>query len=82
MIDPSRAENISVPFMLLAAGEDPAEDVKKFESQLKVPHHVETFADQVHGWMAARADLSDSHVRDEYARGYKTVLDFFEKHWA
>ncbi|CAG8948247.1 unnamed protein product [Penicillium salamii] len=81
MIDPSGAENISVPFMLLAAGEDPAEDVNKFESQLKVPHHVETFTDQVHGWMAARADLSDPHVRDEYARGYKTVLDFFEKHW-
>ncbi|CAG7932725.1 unnamed protein product [Penicillium olsonii] len=81
MIDPSGAEGISVPYMLLASGEDPAEDVKKFESNLKVPHHVETFADQVHGWMAARADLSDSHICDEYARGYKTVLDFFEKHW-
>ncbi|KAF9892667.1 hypothetical protein FE257_001069 [Aspergillus nanangensis] len=82
MVDPSGAESISVPYIMLAAGEDPKEAVQDFESNLTVPHHVEIFEDQVHGWMAARADLSDSRVREEYIRGYKTVLEFFGKHWA
>ena len=81
MIDPSGAEKIPVPYILLASGEDPVEDVKKFESYLKVPNHVEVFGDQVHGWMAARADLSNPRVQEEYSRGYKTVLEFFGKLW-
>lgn len=81
MIDPKSADTIRVPFLLLASGEDPVNDVKAFESNLKVENHVETFKDQVHGWMAARADLSDARKKAEYARGYQTVLDFFGKHW-
>lgn len=81
MIDPTGADKISVPFVMLASGEDPADDVSAFESRLKVVHHVEIFKDQVHGWMAARADLSDARKKAEYARGYQTVLDFFSKHW-
>lgn len=81
LIDPTGAEKISVPYILLASGEDPADTIKEFESKLKVPHYVETFADQVHGWMAARADLSNPRVKEEYARGYKTLLDFFGKQW-
>ena len=81
LIDPAGAEKISVPYILLASGEDPADTVKEFESMLKVPHYVETFADQVHGWMAARADLSNPRVKEEYGRGYKTLLDFFSKQW-
>ncbi|KAJ5318754.1 Alpha/Beta hydrolase protein [Penicillium brevicompactum] len=80
MIDPSEAENISIPFMLLAASKDPTEDMKKFKSQLKIPHHIEIFTDQVHDWMAARTNLSNSHIRNEYTRRYKTVSDVFEKH--
>lgn len=80
MIDPEGAKSISVPYLLLASGEDPAADVAAFEQGLSVPHHVETFGDQVHGWMAARADLSDPRVREEYARGYQTVLEFFGRH--
>ena len=30
--------------------------------------------------MAARSDLSDHKVKAEYERGYKTVLEFFNKH--
>ncbi|KAJ2967648.1 hypothetical protein NQ176_g9558 [Zarea fungicola] len=80
MINPEGAKSISVPYLLLASGEDPASDVAAFKEGLSVPHHVETFSDQVHGWMAARADLSDTRVREEYSRGYQTVLDFFGKH--
>jgi len=31
--------------------------------------------------MAARGDLSNERSKDEYVRGYKTVLEFFGKHW-
>jgi len=82
MIDPTGAEKITIPYIMLASGEDPETDVKAFEKKLKVPHHVEIFKDQVHGWMAARGDLSDPHVREEYARGYKTVLQFLGKQWS
>ncbi|KAF2274189.1 dienelactone hydrolase [Westerdykella ornata] len=81
MIDPSSAEGISVPFIMLAAGEDPADAVEQFKNNLKVPNHVEIFGDQVHGWMAARADLSNARSKAEYARGYQTVLNFFGKQW-
>ena len=81
MIDPAGAEGISVPYALIASGEDPAKDVKAFEDKLKVPHVVETFGDQVHGFMAARAELSNPRVKEEYARGYQTLLSFFAKQW-
>lgn len=70
-----------MPYVLLASGDEPADTVKDFESKLKVPHHVETFLDQVHGFMAARGDLSNPRVKEKYARGYKTLLEFFGRHW-
>ena len=81
MIDPTGADKISVPFILLASGEDPAETIKEFQRKLNVPYHVEIFADQVHGWMAARGDLFNPRVKEEYARGYQTLLNFFDKQW-
>ncbi|KAK3299636.1 Alpha/Beta hydrolase protein [Chaetomium fimeti] len=81
MVDPADAKGITVPFALLASAEEPVETVKEFEGNLAVPHHVETFGDQVHGFMAARADLADPRVEEEYTRGYKAVLEFFGKHW-
>ncbi|PHH87121.1 hypothetical protein CDD83_9282 [Cordyceps sp. RAO-2017] len=80
MVDPADAAAVAVPTLLLASKDEPAADVAAFEAALKTPKHVETFPDQIHGWMAARGDLSDPRVRAEYERGYKTVLTFFEKH--
>ncbi|KAG6010439.1 hypothetical protein E4U21_006438 [Claviceps maximensis] len=80
MVDPKDAQGITVPMVLLASGDEPAEDVKKFEDTLTVPKHVEIFKDQIHGWMAARSNLSDDRVKEEYERGYKVLLSFFSKH--
>ncbi|RYO74759.1 hypothetical protein DL766_009583 [Monosporascus sp. MC13-8B] len=80
MVDPSEADKIKVPFCMLASKDEKAEDVEKFEAGLTAaPKHVEIFGDQVHGWMAARADLEDERVRSEYKRGYETVLKFLSK---
>ncbi|KAK7426505.1 hypothetical protein QQZ08_006963 [Neonectria magnoliae] len=81
MVDPNDATGVTTPTILLASGEEPPEDVKKFEETLAGPKHVEIFPDQVHGWMAARADLENARVKAEYERGYKTVLTFFGKHF-
>jgi dienelactone hydrolase len=80
MVNPSEAEKIKVPLCMLASGEEPADDVEKFEKALTGPKHVEIFQDQIHGWMAARSDLEDPRVKEEYIRGYKTLLSFFAKH--
>ena len=80
MVDPADAQGIKVPMVLLASGDEPVEDVKKFEDTLTVPKHVEVFKDQIHGWMAARSNLGDDRVKAEYERGYKTLLSFFGKH--
>lgn len=81
MVDPADAEGIKIPFALLASKEEPDEAVKKFENALQVPKHVETFKDQIHGWMAARSNLSDERVKEEYERGYETVLTFFRSNF-
>ena len=81
MVDPADAEGLTIPFAMLASKDEPAEDVKKLEDNLKVPKHVEIFGDQIHGWMAARADLTDDRVKAEYERGYRTLLDFFSKNF-
>ncbi|KAH7175550.1 hypothetical protein EDB81DRAFT_874394 [Dactylonectria macrodidyma] len=81
MVDANDATGVTIPTALLASKDEDATEVKKFEEALTVPKHVETFGDQIHGWMAARADLEDARVREEYERGYKTVLGFFGKNF-
>lgn len=76
MVDPQDAVKIKVPLALLASKDEDPEDVKKFEANLTGPKYVETFPDQIHGWMAARSDLGDERVKSEYKRGYQTVLEF------
>lgn len=80
MVNPDDATNIKIPLCMLASKDEPADDVKKFEANLKGEKHVEVFGDQIHGWMAARSNLEDERVKSEYERGYKTLLEFFNKH--
>ena len=54
LVDAKDAATIRKPLCMLASGGENADDVKDFAAALKVPNHVETFEDQVHGWMAAR----------------------------
>jgi dienelactone hydrolase len=81
MVEPDDAKKIKIPFILLASGDEPADKVKEFGENLTAPHHVETFHDQIHGWMGARGDLAKERVKEEYTRGYKTVVEFLHKHW-
>jgi dienelactone hydrolase len=77
MLDPGDAEDISIPFLLLASKDEDAEDVRQFGEVLKGKKVVETFADQIHGWMGGGADLEDRRCREEYERGYGMLVEFF-----
>ncbi|KAI0439427.1 hypothetical protein F4803DRAFT_531151 [Xylaria telfairii] len=79
MVDPEDAKKIKVPLAFLASKDEDAEAVKKFEANLTGPKYVETFPDQIHGWMAARSDLEDERVKSEYKRGYQAVLKFLQE---
>ncbi|EEH22058.1 hypothetical protein PABG_04269 [Paracoccidioides brasiliensis Pb03] len=80
MLDAKDALNVTIPMVLLASKDEDANEVSAFEKNLEVPHHVETWSTQIHGWMAARSDLENSEVRKEYKNGYKTVLGFLGEH--
>ncbi|KAB8227862.1 hypothetical protein BDV23DRAFT_159852 [Aspergillus alliaceus] len=80
MLDPNDAKGVTVPMAVLASKDEKPEDVRDFGANLKMEHYVETFASQIHGWMAARSDLEDEGVRKEYERGYRVALDFLHKH--
>ncbi|KAI5924470.1 hypothetical protein F4810DRAFT_663783 [Camillea tinctor] len=80
MVDPADAAKIKVPLALLASKDETPADVDQFEKNLTGPKHVETFGDQIHGWMAARSNLEDERVKAEYVRGYETVLKFLAQH--
>ena len=54
MVDANDAKGIDIPLCMLASGDEDKDAVKGFEQNLKTAHHMETFPDQIHGWMAAR----------------------------
>ncbi|KAF2083303.1 carboxymethylenebutenolidase [Saccharata proteae CBS 121410] len=79
MVDPNDAPNITIPIALLPSKDEDKDAVAKWQQGLKVKGQVEWFNDQIHGFMAARGDLTQEKVRQEYERGYKTVLTFFHE---
>ncbi|KAL1960469.1 hypothetical protein VTO42DRAFT_7768 [Malbranchea cinnamomea] len=80
MVDPNDATKVTIPMALLASKDEDEPTIEAYKANLKVPHHVDYYKTQIHGWMAARGDLSDPEVRKQYEHGYKTVLGFFREH--
>ncbi|KAI9759814.1 MAG: hypothetical protein M1840_003085 [Geoglossum simile] len=77
MLNPEDAAKISVPFAVLASQDEDTKAVQEFSEALKDKKVVETFGDQIHGWMGARGDLKDARCSEQYQRGYKMLVDFF-----
>jgi dienelactone hydrolase len=80
MVAADDAPGITIPFAMLPSQDESKEDVAAWEKGLKVPHLVEWFPEQIHGFMAARGDLEDPKVKNDYEKGYKVVLEFFHKY--
>jgi len=79
MTDPADAPKVTIPIAVLPSGDEDKDALTNFQKGLKVKNVLEWFPTQLHGWMAARADLSDEKVASEYKRGYQIVLDFFHQ---
>jgi hypothetical protein len=54
LVDREDAPHITIPILMLPSQDEDPEEVEAFKKGLKVPHHVEFYSDQVHGWMGAR----------------------------
>lgn len=80
MVSAADALPIKIPLCMLASGDEDAGEVQKFSDNMAGEKRIETFGDQIHGWMAARGDLEDEKVRGEYERGYGVLLDFYGKY--
>ena len=80
VMDPEDAAKITIPTCVLPSEDEGPDMVDPWVAKLKVENYIETFADQLHGWMSARADLEDERVKGEYERGYRIFLEWFAKH--
>ena len=80
MVDPNDAKAVTIPMAVLASKDEDPTAVDQYSKNLKVANYTETFPTQIHGWMAARANLEDPEVVKEYERGYKTALEFLHKY--
>lgn len=78
MMDVEDAGKIAIPHAVLASEEE-RKDMDAYEKELKVEKYVETFKDQVHGFLSARADLEDETKRSEYERAYGVLGEWFGK---
>jgi len=79
MVDPNDATNVTIPMMMLPSKDEDQEAVDNYEKNLEVPHQVEWFKDQIHGFMAARGDLEKEDVKAAYEKAYQLLLNFFHK---
>jgi hypothetical protein len=79
MVDANDAAAITIPIAMLPSGDEPKEDVQKWQEAIKVKHVVEWFPNQIHGWLTARANLSDPAVEADYKKGYEYLLNWFHE---
>ena len=76
MLDPSDAIGISIPLAIMTTKDEVAADVQNFGENPEGPKVVTTFDKQIHAFMAARGDLENSAVLEDYRKGYQTILEF------
>lgn len=77
MVDPNDAPNVKIPMLMIPSQDEPKDDVDKYQKGLTVPNQVEWFNEQIHGFMAARANLEDPKVSSAYEKGYQILLNWF-----
>ncbi len=82
-LDAKDAEALTAAHICLASPGEPADVVAQYKEILSRPGkvgEVETYESMFHGWMGARANLSDDNNIKEYERGYEQIAAFFDKH--
>ena len=79
MVDANDAPGVTIPFAMFPSKDEPKEDVEKWEKAVKVKSLVKWWPNQIHGFMAARSDLKDPAVKEDYEKAYNALLNFFHE---
>ncbi|KAK4898416.1 hypothetical protein LTR27_004012 [Elasticomyces elasticus] len=77
MVDANDASGVTIPYAMFPSKDEPKDDVEKWQANIKVKNVVRWWPNQVHGFMAARADLKDEKVKEDYQKAYEELLSFF-----
>jgi len=79
--DVADAEKIDVPFCFLPSQGEDYKTCKALYDAVEAKHpgqnHFQYFSESIHGWMGARADLSDPEQRKTFGEGYTILANFF-----
>ncbi|EPY53977.1 dienelactone hydrolase family protein [Schizosaccharomyces cryophilus OY26] len=81
--DPADAKNVHVPVLFLSSKDEDASIISAWEEEFKKnPAYKQsafhTYSDMHHGFMAARADLSNDNNRKCFYEGYEKISTFFQ----
>ncbi|KEF62863.1 uncharacterized protein A1O9_00836 [Exophiala aquamarina CBS 119918] len=71
-IDKADAQKLTIPHIVLASKDEPAEVILAYKEILEASGKdglVETYSSMWHGWMGARANLTEDDGRKQYMRG-------------
>ena len=80
MLDPEDAKEITIPHIVLASKDEPADMVAGFKQVIEsngIGGLVTTYP-MFHGWMGSNARLGDDEGRREYTRGHAQLIEFFQ----
>ncbi|KAH7400065.1 hypothetical protein BKA64DRAFT_473931 [Cadophora sp. MPI-SDFR-AT-0126] len=82
-LDVEDIKKIKIAHIILASKDEDAAEVAKCKDELEGKSGtgvVETYAEMNHGWMGARANLSNSLDASEYERGYNQIATYFSEY--
>lgn len=81
-IDLEDAEKVNVPVCLLPSKDEDKKTVdavyEALEKKNPGQNFIKWYNNDVHGWAAARADLSGNEHTEAYQDAYKELLTFFK----
>ncbi|KAK6516153.1 hypothetical protein TWF506_006065 [Arthrobotrys conoides] len=73
-------ELITIPHICLASKDEDPEKIAIYKIVLGERGHVDTYPENIHGWMGIKADLEDPEKKRSFNKGYQEVSDFFRRY--
>ncbi|KAF3916546.1 hypothetical protein ABW20_dc0102145 [Dactylellina cionopaga] len=77
---PEDPKLISIPHICLASKGENASAIENYRTTLNDKCHVETYGQNIHGWMGAKANLQDASDKAAFEKGYHQIANFFAKY--
>ncbi|KAK6508871.1 hypothetical protein TWF481_003638 [Arthrobotrys musiformis] len=68
---------VTIPHICLASKDENPERIAEYKTVMGEQGHVNTYPKDIHGWMGAKADLTDPDQKISFHSGYQEVSAFF-----